>query len=156
MGEKRPKRRKAKDNPYTLVKIEGQHFLSFRDGQGVLQEITIAQELFNLMDRFELEDLSYLNAVDRHYEQSEQTEISLNLRAIDKPESVEDAVIRKLEYERLYQEISQLSDTQRRRLILYHFKGLTYQQIAKREGCTFQAVAKSVTAAEIRLKNILK
>lgn len=156
MGEKRPKRRKAKDNPYTLAKIEGQHFLSFRDGQGVLQEITIEQELFNLMDRFELEDLSYLNAVDRRYEQSEQTEISLNLRAIDKPESVEDAVIRKLEYERLYQAISQLSDTQRRRLILYYFKGLADKQIAKKEGCTFQAVAKSVTAAEIRLKNILK
>ena len=86
------------------------------------------------MDRFGLEDLSYLNAVDRHYEQSEQTEIPLNLRAIDKPESVEDAVIRKLEYERLYQAISQLSDTQRRRLILYYFKGLTYKQIAKREG----------------------
>lgn len=46
------------------------------------------------MDRLELEDLSYLNAVDRHYEQSEQTDICLNLRAIDKHESVEDAVIR--------------------------------------------------------------
>lgn len=156
MDEKRPKRRKAKDNPYTLAEIEGQHFLFFRDGQGVLREITIDRELFNLMDRFGLEDLSYLNAVDRHYEQSEQTEASLNLRAIDKPEPVEDAVIRKLEYERLYQAISQLSDTQRRRLILYYFKGLTYKQIAKKEGCTFQAVAKSVTAAEIRLKNILK
>lgn len=31
MGEeKRPKRRKAKDNSYILAKIEGQHFLSRR------------------------------------------------------------------------------------------------------------------------------
>ena len=144
MDEKRPKRRKAKDNPYTLAKIEDQHFLSFRDGQGVLREITIDKELFELMDRFGLEDLSYLNAVDRHYEQSAQTETSLNLRAIDKSESFEDAVIRKLEYGRLHHAISQLSDTQRRRLILYYFKGVTYKQIAKRERCPFQAVAKSV------------
>lgn len=150
MGEKPPKRRKAKDNPYTLAKIEGQHFLSFRDGQEVLREITIDKNLFHIMDRLELEDLSYLNAVDRHYEQSEQTDICLNLRAIDKPEYVEDAVIRKLEYERLYQAISQIPDTQRRRLILYCFKGLAYKQIEKREGYTFQAVAKSMTAAEIR------
>ena len=145
---------KPKITPTPLPKLRAS--ISFRDGQGVLRKITIDRELFHLMDRFELEALSYLNAVDRHYEQSEQTEVSLNLRAIEKPESVEDDVIRELEYERLYQVISQLSDTQRRRLILYYLKGLTYKQIAKRERCTFQAVAKSVAAAQIRLKNILK
>ncbi|WP_455758281.1 sigma factor-like helix-turn-helix DNA-binding protein [Ruminococcus champanellensis] len=38
-------------------------------------------------------------------------------------------------------------------MILYYFQGLTYEQIAEMEGCTFQAVAKSVAAAEKRLKN---
>lgn len=38
MDEKRPKRRKDKYNPYTLTVTEDKHFLSFRDGQGVLQE----------------------------------------------------------------------------------------------------------------------
>lgn len=60
MDEKRPKRGKDKYNPYTLTKIEDKHILSFRDGQGVLQEITINRELFELLDRFELDDLSFL------------------------------------------------------------------------------------------------
>ena len=54
MDEKRPKRRKDKDNPYTLSKRQDKHYLSFRDGQGVL-----------------------LNEVDRHYEHSELTEATL-------------------------------------------------------------------------------
>lgn len=75
MDEKRPKRRKDKDNPYTLSKRQDKHYLSFRDGQGVLRELLINKELFELLNCFELDDLSFLNEVDRHYEHSELTEL---------------------------------------------------------------------------------
>ena len=156
MDEKRPKRRKDKYNPYTLTKIKDKHILSFRDGQGVLQEITIDRELFELLDRFELDDLSYLNEVDRHYEHSELTEISLYNRATALPESVEDAVLRNLQYEALYNAIRKLPEAQRRRLILYYFGGLTYAQIADMEGCKYQTVQESIYAALKNLKNFLK
>ena len=45
MDEKRPKRRKDKDNPYTLSKRQDKHYLSFRDGQGVLRELLINKGL---------------------------------------------------------------------------------------------------------------
>lgn len=156
MDEKRPKRRKDKYNPYTLTKIKDKHILSFRDGQGVLQEITIDRELFELLDRFELDDLSYLNEVDRHYEHSELTEISLYNRATALPESVEDAVLRNLQYEALYNAIWKLPEAQRRRLILYYFGGLTYAQIADMEGCKYQTVQESIYAALKNLKSFLK
>lgn len=156
MDEKRPKRRKDKYNPYTLTKIKDKHILSFRDGQGVLQEITINRELFELLDRFELDDLSYLNEVDRHYEHSELTEISLYNRATALPESVEDAVLRNLQYEALYNAIWKLPEAQRRRLIFYYFGGLTYAQIAEMEGCKYQTVQESIYAALKKLKNFLK
>ena len=156
MDEKRPKRRKDKYNPYTLTKIKDKHILSFRDGQGVLQEITINRELFELLDRFELDDLSILNEWDRHYEHSELTEISLYNRAATLPESVEETVFRNLRYEALHKAIKQLPEVQRRRLVLYYFAGLTYAQIAEKEGCTFQAVGKSISAAEKRLKKFLE
>lgn len=156
MDEKRPKRRKDKYNPYTLTKIKDKHILSFRDGQGVLQEITIDRELFELLDRFELDDLSYLNEVDRHYEHSELTEISLYNRATALPESVEDAVLRNLQYEALYNAIWKLPEAQRRRLILYYFGGLTYAQIAEMEGCKYQTVQESIYAALKNLKSFLK
>ena len=156
MDEKRPKRRKDKYNPYTLTKIKDKHILSFRDGKGVLQEITIDRELFELLDRFELDDLSYLNEVDRHYEHSELTEISLYNRATALPESVEDAVLRNLQYEALYNAIWKLPEAQRRRLIFYYFGGLTYAQIADMEGCKYQTVQESIYAALKNLKSFLK
>lgn len=156
MDEKRPKRRKDKYNPYTLTKIKDKHILSFRDGQGVLQEITIDRELFELLDRFELDDLSFLNEVDRHYEHSELTEISLYNRAVALPESVEDAVLRNLQYEALYNAIWKLPEAQRRRLIFYYFGGLTYAQIADMEGCKYQTVQESIYAALKNLKSFLK
>ena len=134
MDEKRPKRRKDKYNPYTLTEKEDKHFLSFRDGQDVLRELQITKELFEVLNRFELDDLSILNEWDRHYEHSELTEISLYNRAVSPPESVEEAVFRNLRYETLHRAIKQLPEVQRRRLILYYFMGLTYAQIAEKEG----------------------
>ena len=45
---------------------------------------------------------------------------------------------------------------QKRRLVLYYFVGLTYEQIAEMESCSFQAIAKSVTTAEKKLKKLLE
>lgn len=147
MDEKRPKRRKDKYNPYTLSQKEDKHYLSFRDGQGILRELQITKELFEVLNRFELDDLSVLNEWDRHIEHFEQTEQSLNRRAFSKEESVEETVLRSIEYERLHRAITQLPETQRRRLILYYFEGLTYEQIARMEGCTIMPVKRSIDSA---------
>lgn len=156
MDEKRPKRRKDKYNPYTLTEKEDKHFLSFWDGQGVLQEFQITRELFEVLNRFELDDLSILNEWDRHYEHSELTEASLYDRAAMLPESVEETVFRNLRYEALHRAIKQLPEVQRRRLILYYFMGLTYAQIAEKEGCKYQTVQESIYAALKKLKKLLK
>lgn len=155
MDEKRPKRRKDKYNPYTLTEKEDKHFLSFQDGQGVLRELQITKELFEVLNRFELDDLSILNEWDRHYEHSELTEISLYNRAVTPPESMEETVLRSIEYERLHRAISELPETQRRRLALYYFRELTYEQIAEIEGCSHPAVIKSVHAAIEKIKKII-
>lgn len=156
MDEKRPKRRKDKYNPYTLTEKEDKHFLSFQDGQGVLRELQITKELYEVLNRFELDDLSILNEWDRHYEHSELTEISLYNRAVLSSESVEEAVFRNLRNEALYKAMEQLPETQRRRLVLYYFAGLTYAQIADKEGCKYQTVQESIYAALKKLKKLLK
>lgn len=156
MDEKRPKRRKDKYNPYTLTEKEDKHFLSFWDGQGVWQEFQITRELFEAMNRFELDDLSILNEWDRHYEHSELTEGSLYDRVTMLPESVEETVFRNLRYEALHKAMEQLPETQRRRLVLYYFAGLTYAQIADKEGCKYQTVQESIYAALKKLKKLLK
>ncbi|MBS5386978.1 MAG: sigma-70 family RNA polymerase sigma factor [Clostridiales bacterium] len=152
MKEKHPNRKKDKYNPYTLMIVDGKYYLSFKDGRGVIQDIEIDQVLYELFNRFELEDISYLNRVSRHIEHSELTEASLNNRAFYKAESLEETVSRSLEYELLHKAISKLPEIQRRRLLLYFFGEMTYEQIAKMEGCTKRAVKFSVDIAVEKLK----
>ncbi|MDD5863737.1 MAG: sigma-70 family RNA polymerase sigma factor [Firmicutes bacterium] len=153
----RPKRRKDKENPYTIFTVgissdEPHFYLSFSDSEGIRQCLEIGKELYDMMDKFELEDLSIMNEMDNHYEHSELTEQSLNARAATEPESLDEIVFRRLQTERLHTAISQLPEIQRRRVILYYFDGLTYEQIAKMEGCTKMAVKKSVDGAIENLK----
>lgn len=156
MNEKHPNRKKDKHNPYTLMIVEGRYYLSFKDGRGVMQNIEIDKVLYDLFNRFELEDISYLNRVSRHIEHSELTESSLNDRAFYKEESLEETVSRSMEYEQLHKAISKLPEIQKRRLLLYFFGELNYEQIAELEGCKYQAIQSSIYAAIKTLKKFLK
>lgn len=74
MDGNHPKRKKDKQNPYTLAVRENGYFLSFKNGQGVQHDIELDEQLYSLFNSFELEDISYLNEISRHYEHSELTE----------------------------------------------------------------------------------
>ena len=156
MLEKHPNRKKDKYNPYTLTITEGHYYLSFKDGRGKQQNIEIDEMLYQTFDRFELEDISHLNRVSRHIEHSELTEETLNDRAFYKAERIEDIVSESIEYEQLHRAVSELPEVQRRRLELYFFGELTYEQIAKLEGCTKRAVKFSVDIAVEKLKKNFK
>ena len=151
-----PKRRKDKYNPYNIFELDGKYYIEFSDGQKKQHCIEINRELYDVFDRAELEELKYLNIIDRHIEQSEIYEITMYKRSGQSGESAENEAIRKIILNDLYTAISKLPTIQRRRLILYYFVGLTYEQIAEMESCSFQAIAKSVTTAEKKLKKLLE
>lgn len=153
----RPKRRRDKDNPYEIFTVgietdRPRYYIRFKDGSFVEHCLEIPKELFDLLDSFELDDLSFLNEWDRHLEQSKQTEASLNARAVHHSETVEEKVFRHIENEMLHKAIATLPEVQRRRLLLYYFGNMTYQEIAELEGCKHPAVIKSVKAAIETLK----
>lgn len=125
------------------------------DSKGKLQEICVTEEIFKLFDSFELEDISYLNEISRHYEHSELSEQSLNARALYPPETIEDVVMKRLEYQALNRAIIELPDIQRRRLLLHFYYGLTYESIAKQDGCTKSAIEHSINAAINNLRKTL-
>ena len=58
MEEKRPVRRKDKDNPYSIFTDEGKYFVTFKDSTGITVTTEISEEVYSLFDRFELEDLA--------------------------------------------------------------------------------------------------
>ena len=131
----RPKRRRDEENPYEIYTTginttNPRYFLAFTDSNKVKQWMEIDKTLFDAFNEFELDDLSFFNEVDRHYERSEVTEATLNRRAAKPQKSVEEIVSQQMEMDKLHRAIAQLPEKQRRRLVLYYFGEFTYEQIA--------------------------
>lgn len=154
----RPKRRKHKDNPYTLEFIEekNSYRVSFKDVKGKYRRVEVNKEIYQAFDRFELDDLSELNEFDNHIEHSEIYENNLNQRAMDKPLGVDDIVETMLINEELKKAINELSDIQKRRIKMYYFEDMTLEDIARVEKTSHQAVSKSIIKALTELRKILK
>lgn len=156
----RPKRRRMQDNPYEIFTV-GRHtenphyYLRVKDTQGTVC-MEIQQELYELLNRFELDDLSFLNEVEFHYEHSELTEASLTVRTAEYQASLEEMVYAKMEVQNLHTAITQLPEIQRRRLEMYYFEEMTYMQIASLEGSSFQAVSKSINSAIRKLRGLME
>jgi RNA polymerase sigma-70 factor (ECF subfamily) len=154
----RSKRRKSKDNPYTLLNIDekGIYKVAFKDGVGKFRIVEITREVYEAFDRFELEDKSQMNKYERHIEHSEIFENSIYERVMDKPISLEDEIIRKSTFEDLKNAIEQLPEIQKRRIKKYYFEDKNEYQIADEENTTQQAVNKTLSIARENLKELLK
>lgn len=155
---KRPKRRKKKDNPYTLnyINEEDNYVVLFKDSKGILQSVSVNEDVFKTMDRFELDDLSELNEYDNHIEHNEVYEWNISIRALNKQEELEDYIIRKSTYEDLMRAINKLPIIQQRRIKMYYFYDMTSKEIAIKENCTQHSVRVSIRRALEELKKILK
>lgn len=101
------------------------------------------------MNAFELDDLSHLNEVDRHYDGGSIAD------TID-PNTPEDSFMEELGIEYTQACLSELPEIQQRRVRLYYFECHTYQQIADMEGCTKRAVKFSIDRAVEALREKLK
>ena len=113
-------------------------------------------DIYAVFDRFELDDLSFLNEQERHLDWTELNEELLSRRSAQEPAPVEDAVYESMQTQALREGVNQLPEVQKRRLQMYFFDGLTYEEIAVREGCSYQAVQKSIAAALKKIRKFLK
>ena len=125
--DNRPKRRKSKDNPYTLESIEEMKIyrVSFSDNTGKKYDIDISSEIFEALNQFELDDLRILNEYDRHIEHLEQSDEALYKKSKIKNETLESKILENFIFENLYKEISKLPDVQKRRIKMYFFEDMT-------------------------------
>lgn len=156
--EKIPKRRKSKDNPYTINfnKDLNKYTISFVDVRGIKQSVVIDDKLYSAFNEFELQDISIMNEYDRHIEHLEQTEQSLYCRTFNKGTSLENNVIQKMEYESLKKNINALPVIQKRRLKKYFFEEKTLKEIALEEGCSIRSIKYSIDLAIEKLKKFDK
>ena len=81
--------------------VDGKCYLSFKDGQGFPHKLELDVKLYALFDRFELDDLSFLNEQERHLDQTELSEALLSRRVPENQATVEDAVYESLQTQAL-------------------------------------------------------
>ena len=128
----------------------------FKDGENNTHLVEIKKEIFDAMDRFELDDLSEMNEYDNHIEHSEVKEITLNKRMLYKQNEIDDIIQANFESRELKRAISCLSDVQKRRIKLYYFEDKTIEEIAKLERTSHQAVSETIRAGIKNIRKMLK
>ncbi|GHV32669.1 hypothetical protein FACS18949_04320 [Clostridia bacterium] len=147
-------------NLYTLRTeiVEGimHYHVSFTDGQAVHRETEVSRPVYLEFCRFVKQERNLRRWDERHTEQSDLTDETLYNRAATPPKSVEETVFDSERNERLRQAIAELPEIQRRRFVLYHEFGLTYEQIAKMEGCSKVSAFRSVNRAEEKIRELMK
>jgi len=134
------------------------YFVCFKDGQGVFHEIEVSPHVYSAFCQFVKIERNLRRSDERHIEQSDLSDELLNKRAVHPQKSIED-IIADVEWANALQSaIAELSETQRRRFVLYYYSELTYEQIAEMEGCSHVAVMHSLekakAAIEKRIKNL--
>lgn len=150
--KKNPKRRKDKNNPYTIT-YKNTGIIKFKDSNEKDIIVKVSQEIYEAFNKFELVDISQMNKYDRHIEHLELSENILNKRMVSDSISVETIVIKKLENQHLYNLILNLPPLQKKRIIMYFFEELTLKEIAQEEKCSIRAIQYSLNCA---LKNLRK
>ena len=138
--------------------IEGitHYYCSFIDGQAIQRETEVSRPVYLEFQRFVKAERNLRRWDERHIEQSVLTDETLHDRAINPQKGVEETVFDSLQNEMLRLAVQNLPEIQRRRFILYHEFGLTYEQIAKMEGCTKMPVKRSINRAEEQIREQIK
>ena len=94
-----------------------------------------------------------MNEYDKHIEHFDLSENLLHKKIKYKIKGLDEIVEEKIINEELMKAIANLPEIQRKRIKLYFFDDLTYQQIANLEGCTKRAIKFSV---DIAIANLYK
>ena len=143
---------------YKLEYIEEkeQYFIYFKDSVGEDCKLEIQKEVFDTYMQSRKEYRKIRNQYVRHEEQSEQSEISLYEKAINKEKSVEDKVIENIDREKLRKAKKELSEVQRRRIELHIENDVTIRDLAKKENVRKNQIEKSITLGIKKLKNFFE
>ena len=146
-------------NPYTLrTETVGDvifYYVAFTD-KGIHWEVEVSQPVYAAFEQFVKTERNLHRWCERHEEWYELPEGTICDRAVDKPQSAEDAALDMLRDATLRRALHSLPVKQRRRLLLHHEFGLTYGQIAEMEGVTRRPIARSIDSATQKICEEIK
>lgn len=148
--DKRPIRRKEKDNPYILESIEKQeiYVITFKDSTGKLNSIKVNKAIFDVFDESEKYDNSYIKTYTKRIIKAD-----IDIENFKSDISVENQAINNINIEKLKYAIEKLPKIQKERLKKYYFEEKTLEEIAIEEHCSKVAVKYTI---DVAIKNLLK
>ena len=124
-----------------VVSEEGMSYhISFRDGQGKIQELCVSYDFFMAFRRLELDERKLENWDYRHKEFSD----------------IEERILEEERTEFLHRAINTLPEIQRRRFLLYYECDYKCYEIGAMEHRSAAAVAKSIASARKKVKEQMR
>lgn len=147
------------DDEYFEVQYDtetNKYYSCFKDVKRKNQRVEIREDIVQAYIEASKVARKFENEYSRHIEHSEIYDNNLNDRALDKPISLEDEVIRKATFDDVRNAIETLSDIQKRRIKLYYFEGKTQEEIAEIEKVNIRNVQSTLKDALYNLKKIIK
>jgi RNA polymerase sigma-70 factor (ECF subfamily) len=134
----------------------GQKMSEFETINYLGKEIEVSREIAEFIEECRLEDRRQKEEIRRHRSDKELTDENIHKYASRLPTESEDDLIRRLLKEQLREVVKLLPEPQRRRLVAHFYGGLTYREIAEREGVGHTKIQRSINAAIKNLKNNFK
>ena len=131
--------------------------VAFKDGEGRINEVSVSREVFVSLKQLQLIEnrLAYKSELYiSHYIEDADDDVSYI--AFAPLPCVEDEVIEDELADLIVGLLSELTDKQRRRFLLYRIDGLTYKQIARLEKCSLLSAYQSVQVVAKKIERILK
>jgi len=120
------------------------------NSEGNLEKVEVSEELAFVIDSFRREEESQLRQ-NRRYMDYYSSDISLFASS----DNVEDKVIEHETMRNILSALGKLTEKERKRILAYYFKNLTYEQVAKIENTSTTAIFKSVGNALEKLKKFV-
>ena len=155
--DKRPKRFKEFDNPYTLESIEKEelYFIKFRDELGE-HVVSVTKEVFDVFDESERYENNMMSKNSRHLHKYELSDEALSNRMINNQMSIEEMIINDIMKKKLHEAIEELPEKERIRVYKYYFQNKTLEQIANEEKVYKSTIKRSIDKSLEKISKKLK
>lgn len=127
------------------------HYIVASDSNYLIRKQVTKDEL-KQFNSFKQQSMRTDNQNKRHHINKNLSDEEIYHISKDKEISINELIYAKELRNELYKAINELKEVQKRRLILYFFNCMTYEQISIKEGCTKRAVKFSVDTAIDNLK----
>lgn len=148
---KNNRRKKYKDNPYTIYIEDNKYYIKFNN-----KTLEIEKEIYDVFDLSERHDRKELNEVSNHIEHLDLSDESIYFRSKYKEELIEERFIKESTYEELMKAINKLKPIQIERVKKYYFLNMTQQEIADSEGVDIRTIRYSLDKSLKILKKLLE